>query len=177
MKKTLVLALCLLMSAPVFAESAAPSIAVAFSPHQGATAAVVDFIKSAKKSIRVAAYSFTSPEIAHALMQAHEDGIDVAIVLDKSNETGKYSAATYLANSEVPLRIDHRYSIMHDKYIAVDGVSLETGSFNFTKAAENNNAENVIVIKNNPDVAQAYTANWQSLWDESAPYEGPKQKH
>lgn len=58
MKKMLVLALYLMVVMPAFGESENSSITVAFSPNQGATHAVVDFIKSAKKSIRVAAYSF-----------------------------------------------------------------------------------------------------------------------
>ncbi len=145
-------------------------ITVAFSPKQGATDAIVTFIGEAKESIQVAAYSFTSPTIAKALLDAQQRGVDVSVVLDKSNETAQYTAATFLENSRVPLRINHRYKIMHSKYMIIDGTSVETGSFNYTKSAEEGNAENVIIVRNNRDLAQAYHSNWQRLWNEGKPY-------
>ena len=59
---------------------------------------------------------------------------------------------------------------MHDKFIVVDGVTVETGSFNFTSAAERSNAENVVVLRGVPDVAAKYEENWAKLWGESEPY-------
>ena len=55
------------------------------------------------------------------------------VVVDKSNETARYSAATFLANQGVPVRIDYQYAIMHDKFMVIDGETLETGSFNFNR--------------------------------------------
>jgi phosphatidylserine/phosphatidylglycerophosphate/cardiolipin synthase-like enzyme len=78
----------------------------------------------------------------------------VQAVLDKSNATAKYSSATFLANMGVPTRIDYEYAIMHNKFMVIDGVTVETGSFNYTKAAEEKNAENVIILRDCPDVAK-----------------------
>lgn len=149
---------------------AGPSVEVAFSPHRGATAAIVKLIGEAKQSIRVAAYSFTSKDIAKALLDAHKRGVDVQAVLDKSNATAKYSSATFLANVGVPVRIDRKYAIMHNKFMVVDGVTVETGSFNYTKAAEEKNAENVLILRDSPDVAKKYLARWDELWAESEAY-------
>ena len=80
----------------------------------------------------MAAYDFTSKPISLALLDASKHGIDVKIVVDKSNATSRYTAATFLANQGVPVRIDYKYAIMHDKFIVVDGEIVETGSFNFT---------------------------------------------
>jgi phosphatidylserine/phosphatidylglycerophosphate/cardiolipin synthase-like enzyme len=66
---------------------------VAFSPKQGVTELVIKAISDAHKSIRVAAYSFTSRPIAQALVDAHRHGIEVMAVLDKSNKTARYSSA------------------------------------------------------------------------------------
>jgi phosphatidylserine/phosphatidylglycerophosphate/cardiolipin synthase-like enzyme len=76
----------------------------------------------------------------------------VEAVLDKSNATANYTEATELAASSFPVRVDYRYAIMHDKFIVVDGVTVETGSFNLTSAAEKPNAENVIMLREYPDV-------------------------
>jgi phosphatidylserine/phosphatidylglycerophosphate/cardiolipin synthase-like enzyme len=57
-------------------------------------------------------------------------------------------------------------SIMHDKFVVVDGETVETGSFNYTASASSRNAENVIVL-HEPAVAQRYGQEWDRLWAES----------
>lgn len=139
---------------------------VAFSPDRGATALVIKTIGEAKLSVRVAAYSFTSKPIAEALLNAERHGIDVKVVVDKSNATARYTAATFLANQGVPVRVDYRYAIMHDKFLVVDDETVEEGSFNFTTAAESRNAENVLVL-HDANVAAKYGEEWDRLWAES----------
>ena len=151
----------------------APSIGqieVAFSPRAGATELVIKVISSAKKTIRVAAYSFTSKPIAEALVMAHKRGVDVQVIVDKSQKSERYTSATFLANMGVPTRVDSQHKIMHNKFVIVDGAHVETGSFNFTSSAEKGNAENVLVIWKNPQLAAIYTANWREHWDHSEPY-------
>jgi phosphatidylserine/phosphatidylglycerophosphate/cardiolipin synthase-like enzyme len=62
--------------------------------------------------------------------------------------------------------VDYRYAIMRDKFIVVDGETVELGSFNFTQAAEKSNAENLQVLRD-PAVAQRYGKEWDRLWAES----------
>jgi phosphatidylserine/phosphatidylglycerophosphate/cardiolipin synthase-like enzyme len=121
----LLIALLLLLPLP----SLACDIQVAFSPDRGATDLVVHTIESARKTVRVAAYSFTSKPIEEALLADARRGVDVEVAVDKSQATERYSAATFLANQEVPVRVDYRYAIMHDKFIVVDGETVEEGSF------------------------------------------------
>jgi phosphatidylserine/phosphatidylglycerophosphate/cardiolipin synthase-like enzyme len=123
-------------------------------------------IESAHSTIRVAAYSFTSKPIAQALLADARRGVDVRVVVDKSNATARYTAATFLANEGVPLRVDYRYAIMHDKFMVVDGQTVEEGSFNYTAVVEAKNAENVLVL-HDPVVAQRYGEEWDRLWAES----------
>ena len=165
-----------LLASPALAD---PSITVAFSPHAGATEAVVQVISEAKQSIRLAAYGFTSKPIAQALIAAHQRGVDVEAVLDASNVTHR-SEAGELAATGVPVRVDYRYAIMHSKFIVVDGVMVETGSFNFTTSAERKNAENVLIVRDDVAVAQRYEQEWQRLWSESEamsilPMPGPRE--
>ncbi|MBP2666172.1 MAG: phospholipase family protein, partial [Firmicutes bacterium] len=82
------------------------TIEVAFSPNGGGAALVVKAIGEAKKTIKVQAYSFTNTDIAKALVDAAKRGVTVRVVLDKSQETEKYTSATFLANAGVPVRID-----------------------------------------------------------------------
>jgi len=146
---------------------ASPSIAfqaeieqVCFSPNGGCTNAVVEQINNAKSEIFIQAYSFTSVPIAKALIAAHKKGVMVEAILDKSNETGKYSSATFIANQGIPVFIDSQHPIAHNKIIIIDRKTVITGSFNFTKAAEKN-AENILII-NSEELAKAYIANWMN---------------
>jgi phosphatidylserine/phosphatidylglycerophosphate/cardiolipin synthase-like enzyme len=165
MRPILLCLLAALLPATAFASTSE----VAFSPNAGATELVVQTINSAQTSIRVAAYGFTSKPIIGALILAHQRGVDVEIVLDKSNAEARYPEGRSLVEQGIPVRLDYRYAIMHDKFVVIDGKTVETGSFNLTAAAEHSNAENVIVLHDYPDIAARYTVEWQRLWDESQP--------
>ena len=145
-----------------------PSVPVtaAFTPGQ-ALPLVLDTIRGARSTIYVAAYSFTSRPIATALRDAARRGVKVFLVAD-ATEAGKgYSAVRFLANERVPVRLNSRYAIQHNKFMVIDGSTVQTGSFNYTAAAAERNAENVLVLRNAPAVAAQYDAEWRRLWDEA----------
>jgi len=81
-------------------------------------------------------------------------------VLDKSNRSEKYSAAEFTARAGIPTTIDARHAIAHNKIMILDRDTVITGSFNFTKAAEESNAENVLIIRS-VDLADLYRRNWE----------------
>ena len=146
----------------------------AFSPKGGGTELVVKTIESAQKQIRLAAYSFTEPAIGKALFDAHKRGVDVAVVLDTEHNGRKSTAsvADYLASNGVPVRVTRAFKIMHNKFVVVDGVTVETGSFNFSRAAETSNAENVLVISQCPSLASSYLPVWGRIWDTGVALKG-----
>lgn len=148
-----------------------PPIDVFFSPHGGCTEAVVRELDAAKSTVLVQAYSFTSTPIAKALLEAHKRGVKVEVILDKSQRTEKYSEADFLVNVGIPTKIDAQHAIAHNKVMVIDDGTIITGSFNFTKAAENNNAENMLVIRS-PELAAKYAANWKAHAAHSEPYAG-----
>ncbi|TCV81245.1 phospholipase D family nuclease [Sulfurirhabdus autotrophica] len=143
------------------------TVELAFSPKGGATDAVVNAIREARRSILVQAYSFTSAPIAKALVDAKARGVDVKVILDKSQNSEKYSSASFIANHDIPVRIDSLHAIAHNKIIICDEINVVTGSFNFTKAAEEKNAENVLVLRGNEALAKQYVNNWQVHWAHS----------
>jgi phosphatidylserine/phosphatidylglycerophosphate/cardiolipin synthase-like enzyme len=154
------------------AEFTTARVAVYFSPQGGATAAVVLWreVNAAKTQVLVQAYSFTSAPIAKALVEAHKRGVKILAVLDKSNQTEKYSAATFLLNAGIQTLIDDQHTIASNKVIVIDSATVITGSFNFTKAAEERNAENLVVIKDAPELVTAYEANVQAHAAHAHPY-------
>jgi phosphatidylserine/phosphatidylglycerophosphate/cardiolipin synthase-like enzyme len=178
MKKSLVtLAIAIALSLPAAGHAVdlvlhdAP-VSVYFFPDGGATQAIVREIDHATLDVRVQAYSFTSAPIAKALVDAHKRGVSVEVILDKSQRTEKYSGATFLANSRIPVYIDAAHAIAHNKVIIIDRQTVITGSFNFTKAAEEWNAENLLVIRSR-ELAKIYAENWQRHREHSEPY-GPR---
>ena len=146
-------------------------VSVSFSPNGGCTDVVVRELNAAKNRVLVQAYSFTSMPIAKAIIDARKRGVTVKAVLDRSNETGKYSAATFLLNAGIPTFIDDKHAIAHNKVIVIDDSTVLTGSFNFTKAAESSNAENLLVLKESPDLVKAYEQNINNHAAHSHPYQ------
>lgn len=144
---------------------------VYFSPNGGCTEAVVKEINQAKSEILIQAYSFTSKEIAAALIKAHNKGIRVEAILDKSNRSAKYSAGDFTAHAGIPTFIDDRHAIAHNKIMIIDRAIVITGSFNFTKAAEEKNAENLLVIRNK-ELSRTYIDNWMKHKEHSGRYAG-----
>ncbi len=154
---------------PTAQGTSQPTWQVAFSPSGGATQLVVDTLAQAKQTILVQAYSFTSAPIAQALVAAKQRGVRVEVILDKSQRTEHYSEADFLAHAGIPVRIDAAHAIAHNKVMVIDDETVITGSFNFTKAAEEHNAENVLVL-HDAQLASEYLANWRMHQHHSEPY-------
>jgi phosphatidylserine/phosphatidylglycerophosphate/cardiolipin synthase-like enzyme len=145
---------------------------VFFSPKGGCTDAVVNEIRRATRSVLVQAYSFTSAPIAKALVDAHQRGLDVKIILDKSILSEHYSEGDFTAHAGIPTWVDKRHAIAHNKVMIIDGDTVITGSFNFTKQAEESNAENLLIIHKTPELAELYAKNWREHQGHSETYTG-----
>ena len=142
---------------------------VCFSPDGGCTEAIIKEINNAKSEILIQAYSFTSAPIAKSLLNAHKRSIKVEAILDKSQRKEKYTSATFLVNAGIPTFIDDKHAIAHNKIMIIDRETVITGSFNFTKAAEEKNAENLLIIKNK-ELAMVYIDNWVKHKEHSEEY-------
>jgi phosphatidylserine/phosphatidylglycerophosphate/cardiolipin synthase-like enzyme len=155
-----------------------PAIDTGFSPEGSAERLVLKAICTARHSVHLSAYSFTSPAIVQALIDAHRRSVDVAVVADrKSNlvedRSGKGRIALdLLSGAGVGVRTIDVYPIHHDKFMVIDGESVETGSFNFTTSAARYNSENAVVMWHVPMVAQAYQQHWQSRFNQGRPWSG-----
>ncbi len=145
-------------------------ISVYFSPKGGCTDAIIQEINAARTSIHVQAYSFTSSRLAKALLEATNRGVLVRVVLDSSQRTAQYSSATFFANQNIPVFIDSKHAIADNKVMVIDGRTVITGSFNFTKAAEERNAENLLIIKGKTGLTRAYMDNIEQHLAHSVAY-------
>jgi phosphatidylserine/phosphatidylglycerophosphate/cardiolipin synthase-like enzyme len=153
----------------------AGSIRVYFSPHGGCTDAILSQINQAKTEILLQAYSFTSKPIAQGLIRAKQRGVKISPVLDKTNRGQKYSAARLLKEAGIPVTIDDKHAIAHNKIMIIDNRVVITGSFNFTAGAENRNAENLLILEDIPEITQAYRENFQNHLQHAVPYLSPEE--
>jgi phosphatidylserine/phosphatidylglycerophosphate/cardiolipin synthase-like enzyme len=152
----------------------AGDVSVYFSPNGGAESAAVDAIEHAQRSILVQAYSFTAAPIYKALATAHARGVDVRVLVDKEAAGGDFrgQGARYDIAHGVPLWVDYipGKGIAHNKVIIIDGATVITGSFNWSRAADTTNAENLVIFRNNPAIARAYTNNWMTRAQHAVAY-------
>jgi len=141
------------------------TVQVAFTPGDDAAALVIAAIRDARRQIRIQAFSFTHRAIADALIAAHQRGVDVALIAD-SEQADRISTIVvrHMAAAGVPVYLDAGHASAHNKIMIIDANSAPvviTGSYNFTHAAQYRNAENLLILRGNPALAQAYAVNWR----------------
>ncbi len=161
------LLLTLLLSFPLSASTftSAP-YTVCFTPGGACTQDIISAIRQARETVLVQSYSFTSLPIEQALISAHRRGVNVQIIFDKSQLKQRSSLAKSIVEAGIPAWVDYRVAIAHNKVMIVDGQTVITGSFNFTKAAQMRNAENLLIIRD-IKLAMIYSDNWQQRQSKS----------
>lgn len=137
-----------------------PSIDVCFSPEGNCLPIILNLINNAKTEILFQSYSFTSKNIANALMKAHHRGVNVKILFDRSQLTARYSQIHKLRETGIDCLVDPVPRIAHNKIMIIDKDIVLTGSYNWTNTAETRNAENLLLIKNRP-TAEIYERKWK----------------
>jgi len=133
---------------------------ICFTPKGHCTEMIVHEINKAKDHIYIEAYSFTSKPIIESLLEAKKNHIEVTIILDKSQINNKNSLIKLLVNKGIKVFVDYKPAIAHNKIVMIDNNIVITGSFNFTKAAQYKNAENIIILYDK-EIASIYKNNWQ----------------
>lgn len=163
--------LMLLLAEPALAAElpqrmpAKGSIEVAFSPRDDAEGALLRTIEAARDAIYVQSYSFTSRPLAAALVAAAKRGVRVEILADaQMNRRPKGNVLSRLVEAGIPVALETDYAAAHNKVMIIDPhggrPAVVTGSYNFTWSAANRNAENLLILRDNPVLAEAYLANW-----------------
>lgn len=140
-----------------------PSIDVCFSPKGKCQPIILNLINNARKKIFVQSYSFTSQNIANALIKAHQRRIKVKILFDRSQLTAKHSQIHKMKEAGIETLVDLVPGIAHNKVMIIDDELVITGSYNWTNAAEIRNAENLLIIKDQ-STSNIYNNNWDKRY-------------
>lgn len=132
-----------------------------FSPGGGTIAAINEELKKAKKSIRFMAFSMTHKDLLATMIERHTAGVNVEGVFDECL-IPQYSIFFGLKKAGMKAYGDGNQALMHHKVIVIDDETVITGSFNFSKSAEEGNNENCVILKS-PTIAKLYLGEYSRI--------------
>ncbi|MBS3121727.1 hypothetical protein J4434_02490 [Candidatus Woesearchaeota archaeon] len=130
--------------------SAEPNLSVEnyFCPEDNCEEHVLDVLNQANKSIRFMLFSFTSDAIGDLLTEKQSQGIKIIGVVEKKQNTNKYSEYFKLTDAGIDIEYDANPYNLHHKVFIIDDEIVITGSYNPTNAGDNKNDENIIILHN-----------------------------
>lgn len=138
-----------------------------FSPDGGVAAQILEVLRSAKTSIRFMAFAFTREDFANVLIEKAQAGVIVQGVFERRQiEAGSDAAWNLLSRAGLEVRQDGNTYNLHSKVFIVDSQIVVMGSYNFSRNAEEQNDENILIL-HNTDIAAAYEVEWQKVWQQA----------
>jgi phosphatidylserine/phosphatidylglycerophosphate/cardiolipin synthase-like enzyme len=141
-------------------------VQILFAPEDKVISHLVPLLKGAQKSIRFMAFSFTNDEMATAMIERANAGVDVQGIFETRGSETQYSEMPPLYCAGVPVRQDGNPATFHHKVLIIDDQTVVTGSFNFTANADESNDENVVIVANR-DIAAQYLQEFERRWQEA----------
>lgn len=140
-----------------------------FAPDDGCAAKLVRLLGSAQNSVRFMAFSFTSDELADAMIERIGSGVDIAGVMEetqvKSNSGTEFNR---LRSAGARVRLDGNPRNMHHKVLIIDERIVVLGSYNFSFFAESRNDENLIVVYD-PQIAAQFLEEFEKVFAQANP--------
>jgi len=135
-----------------------------FSPKAGVASAILDVLQTARRSIHFMAFAFTREDFAATLIDRVRAGVTVQGVFERRQiEAGSDGVWQALTRAGLDVRQDGNPYLLHHKVFIVDQQIVVLGSYNFSRNAEEQNDENVLIIHDS-EIAAAYYAEWQKVW-------------
>lgn len=147
-----------------------------FSDQTSISAQLIRAIDAAQTSIDIAIHGLALREIGAALLRAKNRGVKVRIVMNQTHVFPEKPRET--RTPEVQMLMDQgfelkmlrggdMFGIMHNKLAIFDSQVLETGSFNWTHAADAWHWENAMFHAEQARI-KAYQAYWDWMWSISS---------
>lgn len=136
---------------------------VKFSPGIACLEAIIEEIRYATKSIDICVFTISDNRIADAIEYAHSKGVKVRIITDNDKSYDLGSDVEKLAKTGISVKIDSSPQHMHHKFALFDNKKVLTGSFNWTRSATDQNAENILITNNNKAI-ERYQREFERLW-------------
>ncbi|MCC6620310.1 MAG: endonuclease [Deltaproteobacteria bacterium] len=139
-----------------------------FAPHMDVCGRIIHAFRSARARVDVCVFTVTDDRITRAILDAHRRGVKIRVVSDDDKSGDLGSDIERLAEAGVSVRIDRTPVHMHHKFAIFDGDMLMTGSYNWTRSANDENHENLLVTFD-PALVAAYTKELERVWSQAMP--------
>jgi phosphatidylserine/phosphatidylglycerophosphate/cardiolipin synthase-like enzyme len=137
-----------------------------FAPEDDVAGEIISEIEAAQSRIRFMAFTFTSEEIADAMLERGQAGVVVQGVVEDRNAGRSYSQYERLLEAGHDVLPDGNPYIMHHKVIIIDDTTTILGSYNFTASAEERNDENLLII-HDPEVAGLFVKEFGRMYEQA----------
>jgi mitochondrial cardiolipin hydrolase len=128
-----------------------------------------DEIAASQHTVDAVVYKFDAKPLRKALHDALERGLAVRIVADEEASEGDKSDLRRIARHGAKVRLWKKEKL-HAKFVTLDGRRVVTGSFNWTKSADDHNVE-LLIRYDDPAVAARFSELFQRLWEEAEPFD------
>lgn len=139
-------------------------VEVFFSPSFDCESNIIDAISNTEKTLDIAVFSMTNRTILNALLKAHERGVLIRFLGDRTMELNKYSVFPKLKEAGISFRFNDAFELEHNKFAIYDDDVVLTGSYNWTRSASSSNSENCIFLHNDKKVVRRYKERFDYLW-------------
>jgi phosphatidylserine/phosphatidylglycerophosphate/cardiolipin synthase-like enzyme len=137
-----------------------------FSPQDGVEEHILARLANAQERIRFLTFSYTSDPVGELMVERQAAGVVVQGVFENRNARGIGSEFERLQEAGVDVHVDGNCYTMHHKVIIIDDKTVITGSYNFTRRAEDTNDENLIII-DDADIARMYVQEFERVYDQA----------
>ena len=141
---------------------------VYFAPEDNVMDRLVELVDDAEHSVRFLAFAYTSEPLCEAMLRAMERGVEVSGIFEAFHAGWRSLKLRPLHEAGASVRLDVNPSRLHHKVLIIDDHTVVTGSFNFSRAADRTNDENLLVLRG-PGVAAAFGREFRCLFDLTDP--------
>lgn len=139
-----------------------------FSPGPDCRIAIEQAMETALDELLICVFTISDDRLSDAIQRAHRNGLTVRVLSDNDKMEDRGNDVERLAASGVEVRVDRSPEHMHHKFMVVDGRTVLTGSYNWTRSAETRNEENLVSL-DDPFLAGRFSEEFERLWNLSDP--------
>lgn len=125
-------------------------------------------METALSELLICVFTISDDRLSDAIMAAHRSGLTVRVISDNDKMHDRGSDVERLSQAGVNVRIDRSPEHMHHKFMVIDGHTVMTGSYNWTRSAETRNEENIIAV-DDPQLATRFSEEFERIWALSEP--------
>ncbi len=136
---------------------------VYFSPGEDCLNSILAELGNAYSTIDICVFTISDNRIANKIEYCYHKGVKIRIITDDDKTFDKGSDIEKLSRAGLNVRIDRTRHHMHHKFAIIDNKTIITGSYNWTRSAEQYNHENVLVT-NDKIVTAKYIKEFDELW-------------